>query len=71
MRSRWEPPVEEADFSDYSTKFDLREEIIEDLADRIFRERDWRIIRAASQIPQGSRLSFSMASRKNLAKSQV
>lgn len=66
VRPRWEAAVEEygereeeTDFSDHSTDLDLWEEIIEDLADRIFWERDWQVGSIAPQLLDGIEDDFS------------
>ncbi len=66
VRPRWEAAdeeygerEEEADFSDRSTNLDLWEEIIEDLADRIFWDRDWQVSTIAPQLLDGIETEFS------------
>jgi hypothetical protein len=66
VRPRWESAVEEygereeeADFSDRSTNLDLWEEIIEELADRIFWDRDWQVSSIAPQLLDGIEEEFS------------
>jgi hypothetical protein len=66
VRPRWESAVEEygereeeADFSDRSTDLDLWEEIIEDLADRIFWDRDWQVSSISPQLLDGIEEEFS------------
>ncbi|MBW4527696.1 MAG: hypothetical protein KME18_21330 [Phormidium tanganyikae FI6-MK23] len=66
VRPRWESAVEEygereqeADFSDRSPDLDLWEEIIEDLADRIFWDRDWQVSSIVPQLLDGIEAEFS------------
>ncbi|MGV0028092.1 hypothetical protein [Phormidesmis priestleyi] len=66
VRPRWESAIEEygareeeADFSDRSTNLDLWEEIIDELADRIFWDRDWQVSSIAPQLLDGIEPEFS------------
>ncbi|MER3435855.1 MAG: hypothetical protein C4288_21360 [Leptolyngbya sp. ERB_1_1] len=66
VRPRWKSAVEEygereeeADFSDRSPSLDLWEEIVDDLADRIFWDRDWQVSSIAPQLLDGIEEEFS------------
>ena len=66
VHPRWESAVEEygereeeVDFSDRSTNFDLWEEIIDELADRIFWDRDWQVSTIAPQLLDGIETELS------------
>ncbi len=66
VRPRWRDAVteygereEEAEFSERSTNLNLWEEIIDELADRIFWDRDWQMSTIAPQLLDGIETEFS------------